>query len=895
MKGQEIKVLQCKLWIRGTEEGINGKVVYRYTGMANSFEFNGEEILAKINGHEVDADEKKPGLYHLNIVNPEISLPAAEKKLNPIPLQIRKSLEYEDEQNVLEIEFVTNAKESGSGLIKRTLGEDKLIQYTATEVVLLPDIIPCLSNQTIRLPYDATFVIPKEWDVVFSGHEKEILDYEAHQYPPWVTEDLEDWLDEELEENFNWAKVVHFKVLQQEACPYSLFFCFGDILEVEPNIWAVNKKLEPRIPIIQEVKFKVLEWIKSFLDMPISSNKLKLLIIPGLECTVRHFYSLCLIGEKEMRDTVEDQSILVQSLANRIIHQLFGHCVTVKTLSDLLLIEGICQYLSQQFYEANKKNFSFTLFSGNLLKLSARNSCLQKDQLLSVMIDEGEPSSEVVKCLVDRCAIVVNMLGVGLGHPETIDLLKEVVHKFKWQALSRKAFQKVLLERCALIENGSRKDFVTRWWDDWLETTGTNTLTLEIKPNGIIVSQNIGQGSGDRLRMHFLSLMFLDKEGNLIGTKTFTIKAIAQCRLVHSWLKVTAAIVPNSDGDTYARVLLDTDSFIYLRENLNKVLFKMPRIMVYQTFFDHVLSLSMSPKQFCKMVVAHFDSLFSREYQEKIINEFFWPVFNKYLKSEHQKQVSHNFFQLCLSLMPKKQLHGPMATFMIRCCLTKPDIARLVEMLDLMDETAKGKKEFYTLVVMKTNANEAIDDSLKQNLYDRFADLYEKTDPEALKSLNTMLSFSAMTPAEKRIELYDSLVRMRTAKRTNTKEERDNSYYLYLETFKVIPEFLEDDQLEEYLEYIRKLFLKHLAVLHTYLKDLIVPSLGKHASAVIAEVKKLIDTDEYKQLTRSLKITFGLIVSDLELASRWQNMKADDPQNIFGDVENVKDLLVGRE
>lgn len=895
MEAENIKVLKCDLWIRGTEEGINGKITYKYRGLAKSFEFHGEEILAKINGHEVNSEKERPWFYSLDIKNPDKLVSAADKKISPLPLQIRKSLEFEEEDNVLEIEFITNAKESSSGLIKKELGDDKYLIYTAPEIVLLSQVFPCLSSKTVRIPYEATFVLPKEWDVVFSGHNKDKLDYSAPSLAEWVSPELEDWLDEELQENFEYAAVYHYKVLQQEACPYSLFFCFGDLQEIDLNIWAVNKKCEKSIPIIQEIKFKTLEWIKNFLDMPISGNKLKVVILPGLECTIRNFYSVCLLGEKELVDSIDDRSSLVLSMANRIAHQLFGHCVTVKGLVDMLLVEGICHYLAQQFYESTKKAFSFPLISANLMKISARTNCLKKDIVLSAMADEEIENSLVVKCLVERCAIAVNMLGVGLGHPELLDLLREIVHRYKWKSIQRKTFHQHILDRCALMENGSRKDFATRWWDDWLESTGVNTLSLEIKPNGIIVTQSMTQGTGDRLKMHFLTLMFLDKEGHLIGTKTFTIKAVAQCRLVHNWLKVTAAIVPNSDGNTYARILMDTDSFIYLRENMNKVMFKTPRIMAYQSFFDHVQCLSMHPKQFCKLVITHYDSLFSQEYQDKIVHDFFWPTFTKYLKPEHHKQVSHNFFQLCLSLMAKKRLQGLMSTFMIRCCIAKANIAKLIELLDMFDDNTKGKKEFFTLVVLKINTNAAIEDDLKQSIYDKYADQYETEDPEAVASLNDMLGFSVMTPAEKRIALYDSLQKKIESKRTGVQQDRSNLANLYLETLKVLPEFLENDQVEEFIKYIKISFLSHFELLHRYLKDLMFPVLGNHSDRIIKELNNLKQQELYDDWPRNLKLTLNMVISDLELASKWQNLKTTDPHNVFGEVSPIPDLLVGQE
>lgn len=864
-----LQVTSCNLWIAAVEQGISGRVEYRYKGRAGKFEFRGESVKATLNGREITPSIEDSGVFLLSQtkVNTEKSLKEFVPKFQRPELEV--SLENLKEENVLIIYFTTVAQTSGFGLIKKDLGEDRCVLYTCTDFIHAARVFPCFNSVNIRVPYEAVFMVPKEWDILFSGHEKEKIDFEAKDLPKWVSEDLETWVDEEIGEDIDAVDLYHYKVLQQEASPYSLFFCIGNIIEVGENVWSTSEKHTEAAKVVNEIKDVALGWIKSYLDIPINSKRMKTLILPDLKNSVRDYYSLILLSNKEVKSGFETRSELVQSVSSRLCRQLFGHCVTPASLNDLCLTAGVCHYLSSVIHEANIKTLSFDSISPSLLKVHERNRCLKIDSLsiaptVGWIEEVTGPAAEVVDSFTaQKTSLALQQLAMAMGQLEFIDFLKELVHKFKWLSCSKAQFNDLLLVRCGLMENGSRKDFITRWWDDWLESPGANTLNFDIQENGIIVNQGLTPVSGNRLRMHFLSLMFLDEKCGVIGTKTFTIKASSQCRLSHQWISESAAIIPNCDASTYARVHLDIESFKFMRENMNKLQYKMPRIMVFQSYYDYVLSMAMDPIHFCKIVIKHYDQKLSKAYQDKIISEYFWPAMNLYLKPDQFKAVAHTFFLLCFDLLSKSQLYGCLPSFMIRCCTNKADVLKLIDLVDAMPASAPGKREFASLMVMKAEATPQIDDGSKQRVYDRYVEIYEKSSPELVVSLDNMLNFHELSPAKKREGLYEKLT-----------SKKDSSYVDCLEALRTVPEYLEEGDLQEYLDYVNEKFLDHLPLLSKYLGELLIPGCNNSLLKVISTLEGLKNTEKYEILTRKWRVAFELLLADLKLRSKW--MKIED-------------------
>lgn len=779
------------------------------------------------------------------------------------------SLENEKKENSLLIYFKTIAQDTGFGLLKKHIGVDGYLLYTCTEFVYTSAVIPCFNAVNIRVPYEVVFILPKEWDVVFSGHDKENVNLEDENRPKWITGELENWIDKEVGEDLEVTEIYHFKVLQQEASPYSLFFCIGNIIEIGDNVWATTEKFTSVVKIINELKDCALEWIKTNLKIPINSKRMKTIILPDLKNRVRDYYSVILLSEKEIKDAFDTRSTLVQSIANRICHQLFGHCVTPASLNDICINEGICTYLASIVHESYRKKLSFETMSPSLMKVQIRNQCLAIDdlaitptvgQLDQHKLQVAEPNDSFV---AHKSAFALTQLESALGRSEFLDFLRELVHMYKWADCSKAQFHDLLVVRSGLMENGSRKDSVLRWWDDWLESPGANLLAFEVRENDILVRQTLTPVSGNRHRMHFVSLMFLDSKGSSLGTKSFAIKAAAQCRLSHSLVAQSAAIVPNCDGATYARVHLDIETFKFLRDNLNCLQYKMTRLMVFQSYFDCVRATAMDPIHFCKVVIKHYDQKLSRAYQDRIVSEYFWPVMSLYLKTDQFQAVAHTFFLLCFKLLQKSQLYGCMPSFMVRCCKNKADVLKMVELVDAMPASAPGKKEFASLMVLKAQDSSEIDDDSKQRVYDQYADIYERTSPELVVGLNNMLEFIELTPADKRGTLYDKLI-----------SKAEKSYADCLEALKTIPEYLEEEDLSEYLEYISSKFLDHLPVLSKYLGSLLIPTCNCTLKQVVSRLEALKDTEKYKMLQRKWRTVFELILGDLKLRARW--LQTDD-------------------
>ena len=300
---------------------------------------------------------------------------------------------------------------------------------------------------------------------------------------------------------------------------------------------------------------------------------------------------------RERRDT---------TILHELAHMWFGDLVTMDWWNDLWLNESFAEWAAA-FASAEVTDWeAWTTFA-----VREKLNAYHEDQLPSTHpIVAPINDLEDVQVNFDfityaKGASVIKQLTAWVG---TEAFLKGVAQYLQKQAFANATLGDLLGE----LEQTSGRD-LKEWSKLWLESSGVNTLRLEVETDdeGVIsgarVLQTRDESSG-LLRPHRVALGFYDEDGGaILRTERFEFDVDGEVTELPDLVgrKRPPLLLLNDDDLAYAKIHLDPESWAFARKNLARITDSLARTVLWTAAWEGTHDYIIKASDFIDIVLSN--------------------------------------------------------------------------------------------------------------------------------------------------------------------------------------------------------------------------------------------------------------------------------------------------
>ncbi|MEJ7796607.1 MAG: M1 family aminopeptidase, partial [Nocardioides sp.] len=276
-------------------------------------------------------------------------------------------------------------------------------------------------------------------------------------------------------------------------------------------------------------------------------------------------------------------------IAHEMAHQWFGNLTTMTWWEDTWLQESFADYMGFRV-AADAAGFTGTFVDFTVRpKVRAyaadeRRSTHPVAPLAEEVGDVDEATTNFDSISYAKGNSVLQQLVTWLGDE---DFLAGVRAYFARHRFGNATLADFVTELDAATERD-----VSGWVELWLRTSGFDTIRVTREDDALVLTR---EGS----RPHRISVTSYDDDLVALGTELVDL-ADEPVRL-----PLAAAVVPNSGGETFARLRLDPRSWELLARDLASVAEEDVRAIVWSTAMDLVRCGDLPPEEFLGLMTRH--------------------------------------------------------------------------------------------------------------------------------------------------------------------------------------------------------------------------------------------------------------------------------------------------
>jgi aminopeptidase N len=324
-------------------------------------------------------------------------------------------------------------------------------------------------------------------------------------------------------------------------------------------------------------------------------------------------FSESYVFRSKVTDAIRERR--AETILHEMAHMWFGDLVTMRWWDDLWLNESFATFMSVLAQaEATRWRDAWVTFLD-----SEKTWAKFQDQLPSTHpVADAMPDVESVHQNFDgityaKGASVLRQLVAWVGQDEFLAGCRDYFERHAWGNTELADFLRAL-------QRTSGRDLAA-WRDEWLLTTGLNTLTpaIEVDPDGRYTSVAIDQTSPEPtwaglagvpatrpvLRRHRVAVGLYDRDGEHLSLRTRLELDVDGERTEVAQLvgEPVADVVLVNDADlTYAKVTLDPASTEAVTEHLDRFRDPLPRALVWSSTWDMVRDGQLPARRFVELV-----------------------------------------------------------------------------------------------------------------------------------------------------------------------------------------------------------------------------------------------------------------------------------------------------
>ncbi|MGY4765360.1 aminopeptidase N [Kribbella sp. CWNU-51] len=297
--------------------------------------------------------------------------------------------------------------------------------------------------------------------------------------------------------------------------------------------------------------------------------------------------------------TEAERSTRARIIVHEMAHMWFGDLVTMKWWNDTWLNESFAEYMAHRVsedatsYGGNWTDFAFVRkWWGLQTDQSSSTHPVAPDSLKDARqsLDDFDGISyakgaAVLKQLAEYLGDDVFLKGVN-AHLEAHEYGNADLHEF--------------IEK--LTEAGA--DDLDNWSQQWLRTSGLDTITVERTASGVVLHRTSPDASR---RLHKLSVGGYDET----GAATLVDVVLDQDTVEVALSNDSAVIVPDANDDSWAKIRLDATSLANLPAVLPKIADGTTRAVIWNSIRDTTADAELDPRLALDLFLAtiqHEDS-----------------------------------------------------------------------------------------------------------------------------------------------------------------------------------------------------------------------------------------------------------------------------------------------
>ncbi|PCJ18890.1 MAG: aminopeptidase N [Candidatus Cloacimonadota bacterium] len=353
-------------------------------------------------------------------------------------------------------------------------------------------------------------------------------------------------------------------------------------------------------------------------------------------------------------------TIELMDFANTIVHEechmWFGNLVTMKWWGDLWMNEAFATYLAFIALQRNTKHKQSLLdFS-----VSMKGGAIYEDErstthpVIAICDDTNTAFANFDGITYNKGASAMKQLHFLLGEEQFTQALRDYLQKH--------AHGNVIPSDLVDAFQKHTSYDMTRWFDEWLNTSGVNTTypKLTIKNNKIdqFFIEQIPSKDNDITRLHRTKIGLFYEENNKLQLKHETIIDFkGKITQVNSFsnLELPDFIFTNLDDEDYIKPYLDEKSQKYLQTNINKIDDELTRQLVYNSLNYMVTDITLNPIEFSTLIFDAIDEETSETIYPTILS-FVGQYYSSYFTKEKKSQFSNKYFDFVLKHLNDKSL-----------------------------------------------------------------------------------------------------------------------------------------------------------------------------------------------------------------------------------------------
>ncbi|PJZ69266.1 aminopeptidase N [Leptospira perolatii] len=285
------------------------------------------------------------------------------------------------------------------------------------------------------------------------------------------------------------------------------------------------------------------------------------------------------------------------TIYHEMVHMWFGNLVTMKWWNDLWLNESFADYLSYYSMSHGK------LFSDALEHFYVREEWAYREDQLSTTHPIAGKAENTIEAISNFD---------GISYSKGASVLRQLMYyvgeeKFR-EAMNiyfgRHAEKNTVLSDFLNCMSEVSGIDVRGWSQEWLETTGVNTLLTSQKNRKLFIRQN-GSDQNGLLRTHALqTTLYSEVEGNLkeVWRKRLVIKGGET--LLEEDIKIGEKdlLLLNTEDYAYAKTYLQKSTIPLLRKSLHTLPDRFARRIVWGSLWQMVRDAEISPLVFLDLV-----------------------------------------------------------------------------------------------------------------------------------------------------------------------------------------------------------------------------------------------------------------------------------------------------
>lgn len=608
-----------------------------------------------------------------------------------------------EQVNKLSIYFFGQYCNQGVGLVHYFDSIDnKEYVYTQFEPFDCNRMFPCFDQPNLKSKLKLRLITPKKWKAF--GNESEEKSEEINESYLGLEESSREFLITANGIQSKGYKITTFNQTAKISC-YLFAICAGEYFIYE-NTYQPDYKVKMRVIVRDSLKtyanaeemIKVtiegIKFYESYFGVAYPFNKYDQIFCPEYNFGAMENVGLVTFNECYLfksTPTLRSKTGYFITVLHELAHMWFGNLVTMDWWDDLWLNEAFATFISHLAleYTVKESNISWLLFNyykGMAYRadqLPTSHSVM--DEVENTMVTETNFDS----ITYEKGSSIVKQLYYVVGHEKFGIALSKYFNEFKYKNTVYDDFIHKMEEVC----NG-----VSPIASQWLKTAGLTSIspTLLIEGNKlkkIVVTQEACRQEFSTLQTLVGDILLVYKiENGGLSYKTInkvTIKNEKETELEVDF-DAPQAVLLNYNDWSYAKVILDHESFTFFKSNLNQIEDQLVRQMVYRSFYDMVRDVRISGVEYIDLLVG----ILSEEKNEDIIASqlrYVNSTISNFIPKALSREYNVKVFNLLLTLFHKFQDRKEMVLTLLDKFTNVADTKEHVDIL--VDWLVKSDKE----------------------------------------------------------------------------------------------------------------------------------------------------------------------------------------------------------